>query len=127
MDKSKILLVDDSEIFLRGWQASLESAGYAVRTALDGEKAITIVQEEKQDVVITDLVMPGMDGVEVCKKVKALSPETEVVLISGYPDEIKKHQLDFIKAGGRDEFLRKPLFEEEIIEAVKKILRESRR
>ncbi len=124
MAKASILLVDDSEIFLRGWQVALESADFKVRTTTRGEKAVEMASEYKPDIVVTDLVMPGMNGVDVCRSIKEISQEIEVVLISGYPDEIKKYQLDFIKAGGRDEFLRKPLFEEEIIEAVKKILRE---
>ena len=78
------------------------------------------------DLVSTDLVMPNMDGVEVCRRVKALSPETDVVFVSGHPREIEKHHMNFLKEGGRDEFLRKPIFENEILEVTKKIFKERR-
>ncbi len=121
--KAKILLIDDTEVVVRGWQTVIESAGHSVKTATSGREAVEIAQAEKFDIVFTDLVMPGMDGVDVCKKIKAMSPETEIILISGYPEEIQKYQIDFVKAGGREEFLRKPLWEEDILKAVSSVLR----
>ncbi|HDK82012.1 MAG TPA: response regulator, partial [Nitrospirae bacterium] len=62
--KASILVVDDSEVFLRGWCVTLENAGYQVKIASTGEEAINMAKDEKPDIVITDLVMPGMNGVE---------------------------------------------------------------
>ena len=124
MEKVKVLLVDDEALVLYGWKFSLESAGYYVKTALSGENAFEIIEEEKPDIVFTDLVMPRINGVEVCRNIKAMYPDTEVILISGHPREVEKHLMDFLKAGGKDVFLRKPLFKDEIIEAADKIMKE---
>lgn len=119
--KIKVLLVDDEELILLGWQYMLETEGYQVLTALNAEKAIEIIRKENPDILITDLIMPGMNGVELCKKAKEINPKIEVVLISGHPVGLKNFQIDFIKAGGRDEFLKKPLYKDEIINTIKKI------
>lgn len=124
MEKLRILLIDDEEIVLIGWREELKSVGYDIRMALDGERALEMLKEEKADIVITDLVMPNMDGVEVCKRIKALHPETVVVFVSGHPQEIEKKQMDFIRAGGRDELLRKPILKDEILDVIKKITKE---
>ena len=122
--KVMILIVDDEELILMGWKYALESAGYNVRTALTGINAISIAQRERPDIVITDLIMPKMNGVEICRKIKEKSPGTEVVLVSGHPEEIKNFQTDFINAGGMDLLLKKPLSTDEIVGAVKVIMKE---
>lgn len=124
MEKRKILLVDDEELILVGWQETLETAGYHVRTALSGKKAVEMAKEEKPDIVITDLVMAEMNGVDVCREIKKTFPDVDVLLVSGHPDEIRKCQMDFILAGGKDVFLRKPLLDEELVDTVKSTLSE---
>jgi len=122
--KPMILIVDDEALILLSWEKSLTSAGYNVKTASSGKEAIEIIQERSPDIVFTDLIMPEMNGVELCKKIKTISPYTEVVLVSGHPQEIYNHQRNFIEAGGREAFLRKPLFTNELREAVEAIMRE---
>jgi YesN/AraC family two-component response regulator len=122
--KARILIVDDEALILLGWEHSLKSAGYDVKTALTGKEAIEITLEQKPDIVITDLIIPEMNGVELCRRIKTISPETEVVLISGHPEEIYNYQRDFISAGGRDTVLIKPLSVIEMIKAVETIMRE---
>jgi DNA-binding response OmpR family regulator len=124
MGKLRILLVDDEAIIVIGWQKELEPEGYDVRTALTGQEAVAMAKEEKPDIVITDLVVPDMNGVEICRKIKEMYPDSNVVLVSGHPVETKNHVMDFINAGGRDEYLRKPLIEDEIRNTIKKIARE---
>ena len=63
MEKLRILLVDDEAIIVIGWQKELEPEGYDVRTALTGQEAVAMAKEEKPDIVITDLVIPDMNGV----------------------------------------------------------------
>ena len=122
MSKNKILIVDDEKIFLMAAKRELEQAGFDVTTALSGKEAVKIVETESFDIVFTDLAMPEMNGIEVCTQIKKLSPQTKVVLLSGEPEEIQKHLLDFLNAGGTDACLRKPLFNNELAEATKKIL-----
>lgn len=122
--KAKILIIDDEELVLAGWEYALASVGYHVSKASEGKVAVEIAKKEQPDVVITDLFMPIMNGVEICRQIKAVSPGSEIVLISGYPEETPRFYMQFVKAGGKDTFLRKPLFKEELVEAVKNILRE---
>lgn len=122
MDRIKILLVDDEKIILKAYAKELELAGHDVYKAINGQEAIKIAQKDKPDIVFTDLIMPGMDGVEVCKKIKELYPDAEIVLVSGHPEDAAKNQVNFIRAGGRDEWLRKPLGPDELSNTVEKIL-----
>ena len=112
--KIKILIADDEELILLAWKKELESEGYKVITALNGKLAVDAAAKEKPDIVITDLIMPEMNGVEVCRKIKEMYPDTQVVFVSGHPVQTEKQIMDFIAAGGRDEYLRKPLLKDEI-------------
>jgi CheY-like chemotaxis protein len=114
MHQNKLLIVDDEKIILAAWEEELKHAGYDVKTALKGKKAVELVRHEKPDFVITDLVMPEMNGVEVCKIIKKMYPDIEVVFISGHPAELEKNLMAFIKVGGREEFLRTPLLKDEL-------------
>lgn len=122
--KARVLIVDDEEVILQSWENVLASAGYDVETALSGHEAVEIVHKQKPHIVITDLIMPDMNGIELCKRIKEMNPKTEVVLLSGHPDTVDKYQKDFVSAGGRDGILMKPLFISEIIKAVATIMNE---
>ncbi len=124
--KTRILIVDDEALILLSWENSLRSAGYDVKTAINGSKAMEIAHNQKPDIVITDLIMPEMNGVELCKRIKTLSPETEVVLLSGHPEAINKYQQDFINAGGRETILSKPLSINEMINTVDTLMKEKK-
>jgi CheY-like chemotaxis protein len=123
MDKAKIILIDDEGIFLMAHKEELEDAGYAVSTALSGREGLLLMEGDHFQIAFVDLLMPGMNGVEVCREIKKISPATEVVLVSGYPYELHKHLLDFLGAGGRDEQLTKPLFNDELVMVAGRILR----
>ncbi|NTW22863.1 response regulator [Candidatus Falkowbacteria bacterium] len=118
----KVLIVDDEEIVVQGIKKGLEFAGFYVKTAIGGENAINILKDELFDLVIVDLVMPGMNGVETCKAVKKISSKIEVLLLSGYPQEIERLQMSFVEAGGKDLYLRKPLLVDEVKEAIYKLM-----
>ncbi len=122
MSKAKIMIVDDEALVLRAYKKELAESGYDVIAIRSGPEAIEVVKQEKIDIILVDLVMPGMSGVEMCNIVKSISPATEVVLMSGYIDEMQKKWIDFIKAGGRDYFLRKPLGERELSDTIRTIL-----
>lgn len=121
---ANILIVDDEKAVLYALQEELERAGHSIKVACCGKDALEIIEKEKFDIVYTDLIMPGMNGVELCKEIKKISPNTEVVLISGYAKKVLKHKLDFIMAGGSDEFLVKPLTENQLTKKTEKILNE---
>ena len=118
----KVLIVDDEEIVVQGIKKGLEITGFIVKTILGGKHAIELAKKEFFDVVLVDLIMPGMNGVDTCRGIKEVSPKTEVLLLSGFPNEIEKSQLAFVNAGGKDLFLRKPLLADEVADAIATVL-----
>jgi DNA-binding NtrC family response regulator len=84
MNKGRVLIIDDEEIVRTSCQRVLEPAGYSVKTAANGEAGFTLLKNHTFDLVITDLMMPDMDGLEVLRKIRETWPETEVVIMTGY-------------------------------------------
>ncbi len=82
----KILVIDDEKPTLSMFQMFLKVYGFTVYTAENGEQGLKIFQKENPSIVITDIKMPGMDGLEVLKKIKEISPATEVIIITGHGD-----------------------------------------
>lgn len=102
----KVLVVDDDPVVRKSFDRVLSSKGYAVITAESGEEALRKLNEEKYDVVYTDIRMPGMSGLEVAEQVKARRPWTPVVIITGYGTDVAEARA---KAAGVSGFLHKPL------------------
>jgi YesN/AraC family two-component response regulator len=102
MKDTKFILLYDEAIILSGWKYSLESACNYVRNEVCGQ-GIEIGEDERSDVVVTDPIMPGMSGVELCRNINARYPNIETVLVSGSHDEIREHILDFLRARDRGE------------------------
>ncbi|MDP2654316.1 MAG: response regulator [Candidatus Omnitrophota bacterium] len=122
MVNGKVLLVDDENIFLISHKKELESGGFTVTLAHDGPEAIASAKKENFHVVYVDLVLPKMNGVEICRQLKGILPTAEIVLVSGHPDEIQKYQMEFIYAGGKDLILRKPLLDQELLRVTESIV-----
>src|SRR3712207_2825106 len=99
MDKPSVLVVDDKENMLKLLTRILGEA-YAMRTAEDGVRALSLVQGQRFDVVLTDISMPGADGFEVLRGVKQHSPGTEVILMTAYASVPKA--VEAIKEGAYD-------------------------
>ncbi len=108
---NKLLLVDDEPDILRVLSISLKADGYEVMTAPSGQEALSIFGNDKPDIVITDIKMPGMNGIEVLREVKRIDDETEVIIITGHGDidsaieALKYGASDFINKPVRDEAL----------------------
>lgn len=106
MTGHSILLVDDEEGIRKMLAMVLLDLGYEVLSAGSGEDALTQFREHRPHVVVTDIRMPGMDGIEVLSNVKAASPETEVIMITGHGDmDVAIHSLK----NGASDFLTKPV------------------
>jgi DNA-binding NtrC family response regulator len=112
-----LLVVDDEEVIREGMRRILEAEGYRVTTSATGRTAIETIQERDFNVVITDLKMPGMDGIEVLKAIKILQPEVPVIIITGYASV--DTAVDAMKNGAFD-YIAKPFSSDLIIEKVKK-------
>ncbi len=99
---AKILIVDDEVPIRRTLRDILEFEGYDVDEASDGLECVAKVQKEKYDVIITDIKMPRMDGIEALERLQILSPETPVIMVSGHGtidtavEAVKKGAFDFI-------------------------------
>ncbi len=84
MSAQRIMVIDDEKIVGDMAKLSLEQEGYAVETFLSAEPALERLKEEKFDVVVTDLKMKGIDGMEVLRTVKKLYPDTKVIMITAF-------------------------------------------
>lgn len=100
--KKLILLVDDEEDIRTVLGISLSDCGYDIRSAENGETGLRLFREIKPPIVLTDIKMPGMDGIELLRRIKLENPETEVIMITGHGDmdlaieSLKNQATDFI-------------------------------
>ncbi len=107
----KILLVDDEEGIRKVLGISLADSGYQVFTAESGEVALHIFQEQEPTIVLTDIKMPGMDGIELLQRIKGKNPDAEVIMITGHGDmdlaiqSLKHEATDFITKPINDDAL----------------------
>jgi len=116
---ARILAVDDEAIVLDSFRKILVAAGYAIDTVESGREALGLVQKNTYDFVFTDLKMPEMDGLDVVKGVKHYSPETDVVVITGYATI--ESAVNAMKWGAMD-YVQKPFTEDELAEFTKRCL-----
>ncbi len=109
--EDKLLLVDDEEGIRNVLRISLSDLGYTVYTAADGKEALKIFSEQQPEIVLTDIKMPGIDGVEVLRRIKHENPDTEVIMITGHGDmdlairSLKHEASDFITKPINDDIL----------------------
>ncbi len=120
---AKILVVDDSALARRRMREILESSGHQVLEAEEGMAAIEKFFLEKPDLVLLDLVMKGMYGLDVLAKIRALDPHAKVIVISA---DVQTSSQDLAVSGGASRFLTKPPDRDELLTAVRDVLADSR-
>jgi DNA-binding NtrC family response regulator len=113
--KAKILLVDDEEEFIKTLADRLEVRGMTVTGATRGYDALNLVNEERFDVIVLDLAMPGMDGLETLQRIKEKDPDAEIIMLSGHGTI--KSSIEAIKLGAED-FMEKPVDLSELLEKI---------
>ena len=118
-DRAKILVVDDSPLTLEVLQRNLEGAGYEVITASSVEQAIASLEQNLVDLVVTDIKMPRVRGLELLKYVKENLKDTEIMIITGYPSV--RGAVEAVKDGAED-YLVKPFTDEELLSTVSRLL-----
>ncbi|NIW78618.1 MAG: response regulator [Calditrichae bacterium] len=116
---AKILAVDDEEVILDSFRKILVLGGYSVDTVQTGQEVLGLIQKHHYDFVFVDLKMPEMDGVDVCKSVKHLRPDIDVIIITGYASV--DTAVETMKHGAMD-YVEKPFTEDELLEMVKKFV-----
>ena len=104
--KSNVLLVDDEEQFLETLSQRLEMRGLKVETVTGGEEALDKVADKKFDAVVLDLAMPGIDGLETLRLLKAKLPDLQIIMLTG--KATVKSGIEAMKLGAED-FLEKPV------------------
>ncbi|MBU1273934.1 MAG: hybrid sensor histidine kinase/response regulator [Proteobacteria bacterium] len=112
------LLVIDDEPGIRSMMSlSLGADGYKVRTAADGAEGLKLFKEQQPDIVLTDIKMPGLDGIEVLKRIKSMSPDTEVIVITGHGDmDLAVRSLQLMAS----DFVTKPVSDQALEVALKR-------
>jgi two-component system KDP operon response regulator KdpE len=118
-EKGRVLVVDDEPQITRVLRTVLTSQGYEVRTAAEGEAALANFREWRPELVITDLFMPHMDGVELCKRIRAMSNVPIIVLSVKGEERTKVEALD----SGADDYVTKPFGIDELLARVRAALR----
>ena len=125
LEKINLLLVDDEEDFRRTIAKRLRRRGLSPEEAGNGEECLAMIDERPMDVVVLDVKMPGMSGIEILRRIKETHPVTEVLLLTGYATT--HDGVEGIKAGAFD-YLSKPVELEQLIgkirQAYDKIQRE---
>jgi two-component system response regulator RegX3 len=131
---AKILIVDDEEHVRASLKQVLERAGYEVAVAATGNEGLELMQREGADLVITDVIMPGIDGITTARKIRERFRNTRIIVISGggksapepyEPDAIStRSYLASASSAGADRTLTKPFDRQEILRVVRSLLDE---
>ncbi len=122
MSSQSVLIVDDSPTAQRIIRSAVESGGYRVLTASDGDEAIAVATRERPDLIVLDIILPKKNGFQVCRHLKAF-PETcgiKVILLSS-----KNHEMDILwgKRQGADGYLTKPFKSEQLLACIESVLK----
>lgn len=115
----KILIVDDEPILLKGLKFSLEQEGYLIDTAVDGEEALEKAMNNKYDILVLDVMLPKMDGIEVCRRIRESSMVPIIMLTAKGDDESKILGLE----AGADDYMAKPFNILELKARIRAVLR----
>ncbi len=116
---SKLLLVDDSSLARRSLRTILEAEGFQVVEAQDGMTALERYFLEKPDIVMLDLVMKGMYGLDVLSKLRELDPAARVIVVSA---DVQESSRQLVEAAGASGFITKPVQRDHVLAVVRRVL-----
>src|SRR6202790_4822077 len=121
---SSVLVVDDEAALRRTLRASLVTSGFAVEEAGNGTEAIVAIQRRSFDLVLLDVNMPGMSGVEVCRQIRAVAPQMGIIMVT-----VRDAEEDKVRAleAGADDYVTKPFRFRELIARLGAVLRRTHR
>jgi CheY-like chemotaxis protein len=114
--QAKILAIDDQPVILELISAMCQTLGYEVKSVSNGPEGIALAEKERFDVILTDLAMPDMSGLEVARRVKVIQPDTPIILVTGWEVTIDRARLE---EAGISEVLYKPFRIEQLTSLVK--------
>jgi CheY-like chemotaxis protein len=116
---TRILVVDDESYVRDLLQRVLTRRGHEVDVAADGETALELMQAHTYDLVLTDVVMPGIDGFDLLRRVKATYPAVTVIVLTGYA---RKQSISDFLLYGADEYLSKPFQVQALLDSVDRVV-----
>lgn len=119
MSELRVLVVDDEPAIRRFLQVNLAQRGYQVTVAPEGFTAIQYMEQELPDLVVLDLAMPGMNGVEICNWIRERSDVPVIVMSAHHEEELKVKALD----SGADDYITKPFGQEEFMARIRALMR----
>ncbi len=119
MSRPRILVLDDEEIVRVSCKKCLIPEGYDVDVAANGVEGLAMTENNRYDVILTDLKMPDMDGMEFLAKVKERHPDTKVIMITGY--STVEHAVKAMRMGAYN-YIEKPFTPDALIDAVKEAM-----
>ncbi|MGA2586324.1 MAG: response regulator transcription factor [Candidatus Aminicenantales bacterium] len=122
--KTKLLMIEDDRVLRETTAAFLEAEGFDVKTAEDGAKGFNLACEEKLDLILTDLILPELNGMEICRKLREKKIGTPIIMMTGQ----KKDEIDKVLGLelGADDYLTKPFGQRELLARINAVLRRSR-
>lgn len=119
MSHKSLLVIDDEKLVRWTIQQSMEKEDFRVVSVSDGAEAIEKIMQERFDVIITDFIMPGLNGMDVVRKAKELHPETKVIMLTAYGSILDKEEA---QKAGVSKFLDKPFLVHEVKNAVSSLM-----
>jgi DNA-binding response OmpR family regulator len=120
MKDMKVLLVDDEEEFVKALAERLKMRDLRSDTVLDGEEALSFVEDKEPDVMVLDLKMPGIDGMEVLRQVRKVYPKIQVIILTGHGSEKDEEEA---KRLGAFDYLEKPVNLDVLVKKMKSAYR----
>ena len=121
----QILVVDDEPHLCSGLRRVLEKEGYEVTTATDGETALKLAREKEPDIVLLDLMMPGMDGREVCRRLREVTTTTQVIYFTARADPAGPFKSKELRREA-EALIAKPATSKRILSKISSVLRRAR-
>ena len=117
----KIILIEDDETLVKTLTTSLESENFSVESAIDGEEGLQLALKDEADLIILDLLLPSLNGLEICKELRAKKITTPIIILTGE----KKEEIDKVLGLeiGADDYMLKPFGTRELIARVRAVLR----
>src|SRR6266850_5750129 len=123
LQQSSVLVVDDESALRKALRTSLTASGFAVEEARNGEEALGTVQRHLFDLVLLDINMPGINGIDACRRIRGISPHAGIVMIT-----VRDLEDDKVRAleAGADDYVTKPFKLRELIARLRAVLRRVR-
>jgi two-component system KDP operon response regulator KdpE len=116
----KVLIVDDEPAMRRALRASLVASGYLVDEAKDGDEALAVVRRQPVDLILLDVQMPGLGGLEACRRIRPLAPDSGIVMIT--VSDAVDQKIQALEAGA-DDYVTKPFLLRELLARLRALLR----